>query len=180
LNFVNVFGILHHCRFPDIKRRAASLKDFGNVDSKYRFVIIAAKRAKELLRGSKPRLKSKSRNPIRIAQSEVKLGLVDFEVIPSVKEEAPEVEERVFLGEEVGGVFEEDHEEGAAPATKTGRPAAADEDEELGVDFTEEFEPLGAAAAAAEEKEEDEEEEAGEDGEEVEDQEEGGENEEEG
>jgi DNA-directed RNA polymerase subunit omega len=176
LNFVNVFGILRHYRFPEIKRRAAPLKDFGNVDSKYRFVIIAAKRAKELLRGAKPRLKTKSRNPIRIAQSEVKLGLVDFEVIPSVKDEAPEVEERVFLGEAVGGVFAEDHEEGAAPATKAGRPAAADEVEELGVDFTEEFEPLGTGAA--EEKEEDEEEEAEEDGEEAEDKEEGGEDEE--
>jgi DNA-directed RNA polymerase subunit K/omega len=112
------------------------LKDFGNVDSKYRFVIIASKRAKDLLKGAKARVKSKSKNPIRIAQSEVKLGLVDFEIIPPKPEEVPEPEERVFLGEHVGGLFEEEHEAEPGAAEK-GEPAAA---EELGVDFTDEFE----------------------------------------
>jgi DNA-directed RNA polymerase subunit K/omega len=113
------------------------LKDYGNIDSKYRFVIIASKRAKELLKGAKARVKSKSKNPIRIAQNEVKLGLVDFEIIPTKVEEVPEAEERVFLGNEVGAILEEEHEPEAAE--KEG-PAPAEEGEELGVDFTEEFE----------------------------------------
>jgi DNA-directed RNA polymerase subunit K/omega len=87
------------------------LKNFGNVDSKYRFVIIASKRAKELLKGAKARLKSKSKNPIRIAQSEVKMGLVEYEILKSKKEEVPEQEERVFLGEEVGGELEGEEQE---------------------------------------------------------------------
>ena len=58
------------------------MNDFESIDSKYRFVIIASKRAKEILKGAKPRIKSKSKNAIRIAQNEVKLGLVDFEIIP--------------------------------------------------------------------------------------------------
>ena len=115
------------------------MKDFGSIDSKYRFVIIASKRAKELLRGAKSRIKSKSKNPIRIAQTEVRLGLVDFEILPSKLEEAPEPEERVFLGEHVGAIFEEEHEPEAEAAEKVG-PAAAEEGEELGVDFTDEFE----------------------------------------
>ena len=115
------------------------MKDFGSIDSKYRFVIIASKRAKELLKGAKSRIKSKSKNPIRIAQTEVKLGLVDFEILPSKLEEAPELEERVFLGEHVGAIFEEEHEPEAEAAEKAG-PAAAEEGEELGVDFTDEFE----------------------------------------
>lgn len=115
------------------------MKDFGKIDSKYRFVIIASKRAKELLKGAKPRIKSKSKNPIRIAQSEVKLGLVDFVILPTKKEEIPEPEERVFLGEHVGAIFEEEHEPEAEAVEKVG-PAAAEEGEEVGVDFTDEFE----------------------------------------
>lgn len=124
------------------------MNDFESIDSKYRFVIIASKRAKEILKGAKPRIKTKSKNAIRIAQSEVKLGLVDFEIIPTVKEEIPEAEERVFLGEHVGGLFAEDHE--AEAAEKEG-PAPAEETEDLGVDFSDEFE--GPADGEDEDKE---------------------------
>ena len=78
------------------------MKDIGNIDSKYRFVIIASKRAKELLKGAKARVKSRSKNPIRIAQQEVRMGLVDFEILKNKKEDASDQEETVFLGEEVG------------------------------------------------------------------------------
>lgn len=71
---------------------------FGNVDSKFRFVILASKRAKQLLKGAKPKVKSKSRNPIRIAQSEVRSGVIEFEILPTQKEEYQEQEERVFVG----------------------------------------------------------------------------------
>jgi DNA-directed RNA polymerase subunit omega len=63
------------------------LKDYGDIDSKFRYVILAAMRAKQLLAGAKPRLKSKSKNLIRIAQEEVKQGLVDFEIVKVAKEE---------------------------------------------------------------------------------------------
>jgi DNA-directed RNA polymerase omega subunit len=90
------------------EERTVSLKTFGNIDSKFRFVIIASKRAKELLKGSKPRVRTKSKNPIRIAQTEVKMGLVDYEILKPKKEEVPEREERVFLGQEVGAELEEE------------------------------------------------------------------------
>jgi DNA-directed RNA polymerase subunit K/omega len=116
------------------------LKELGNVDSKYRFVIVASKRAKELLKGAKSRLKSKSRNPIRIAQNEVKLGLVEFEILKAKKEDVQEPEDRVFLGEEVVGELEEEvvgGTEAAAPADEV----EAAEVEEAGPEFSEEFEP---------------------------------------
>ena len=72
---------------------------FGNVDSKFRFVILASKRAKQLLKGAKPKIKAKSRNPIRIAQTEVRSGVIEFEILPTQKEEYQEQEERVFVGE---------------------------------------------------------------------------------
>jgi len=117
------------------------LKDLGNVDSKYRFVIVASKRAKELLKGAKSRLKSRSRNPVRIAQSEVKLGLVEFEILKAKKEDVPEPEERVFLGDEVVAEIEEE-EAGAVEPAVSGDEVAAGKEEEAEPKFSEEFEPL--------------------------------------
>ena len=77
---------------------------FGNIDSKYRFIILAAKRAKQLLKGAKPKIQGKSRNPIRIAQAEVRKGLIEYEIIPARMDEVPEREERVFVG---GGIPDE-------------------------------------------------------------------------
>jgi DNA-directed RNA polymerase subunit K/omega len=74
------------------------LNSFGNIDSKYRFIILASKRAKQLLKGAKPKISAKSKNLIRIAQTEVRSGLVEFEIIPAGMEEIPEREDRVFVG----------------------------------------------------------------------------------
>lgn len=77
---------------------------FGNIDSKYRFIILAAKRAKQLLKGAKPKIQSKSKSPIRIAQAEVRAGLIEYEIIPTRMDDVPEREERVFVG---GGIPDE-------------------------------------------------------------------------
>ena len=71
---------------------------FGNIDSKYRFIILAAKRAKQLLKGAKPKIQGKSKSLIRIAQQEVRLGLIEYEIIPARMDDIPEREERVFVG----------------------------------------------------------------------------------
>ena len=71
---------------------------FGTIDSKYRFIILASKRAKQLLKGAKPKISAKSKNLIRIAQAEISLGLVDYEIIPAGMEDIPEREDRVFVG----------------------------------------------------------------------------------
>lgn len=116
------------------------MKNFGNVDSKYRFVIIASKRAKELLKGAKARIKSRSKNPIRIAQSEVRMGLVDFEILKSKKEEIPEQEERVFLGEEVGGELEGEEQEAIETEGTEEEEPEAEEEEPLHVVLPQELE----------------------------------------
>ncbi len=71
---------------------------FGNIDSKYRFIILAAKRAKQLLKGAKPKIQGRSKSPIRIAQAEVRSGLIEYEIIPTRMDDLPEREERVFVG----------------------------------------------------------------------------------
>ncbi len=99
------------------------MEAYGNIDSKYRFIILAAKRAKQLLKGAKPKIQGKSKNPIRIAQTEVRNGLIEYEIIPTRMDEIPEREERVFVG---GGIPDEVGDSETLPG-----PAVADED--LGV-----------------------------------------------
>jgi DNA-directed RNA polymerase subunit omega len=88
------------------------LDAFGNIDSKYRFIILAAKRAKQLLKGAKPKIQSKSKSPIRIAQAEVRAGLIEYEIIPTRMDDVPEREERVFVG---GGIPDEPSEADGLP-----------------------------------------------------------------
>jgi DNA-directed RNA polymerase omega subunit len=87
------------------------LKSSTEIDSKFRFVILAAKRAKQLLRGSKPRIKSKSKNPIRVAQLEVNKGLVHYDIIEPKKEPVRKPEEEGFIGEEIRDKGEEPRKE---------------------------------------------------------------------
>ena len=64
-----------------------------NIDSKFRFILIAAKRARQLQGGSKPLIHTTSRKPTRIAQEEVRAGVVKFELLPYAKAEEPAKEE---------------------------------------------------------------------------------------
>ncbi len=74
------------------------MDQFGNIDSKYRFIILASKRAKQLLKGAKPKIKGKSKSLIRIAEAEVRAGLIEYEIIPARMDDAPERDDRVFVG----------------------------------------------------------------------------------
>ncbi len=77
------------------------MNNIGTIDSKYRFIILASKRAKQLLKGAKPKISAKSKNLIRIAQAEVSSGLIEYEVIPAGMEDIPERDERVFVGGQI-------------------------------------------------------------------------------
>ena len=97
------------------------MKDYGKIDSKFRYVILAAMRAKQLLGGAKPRIKSKSKNLIRIAQEEVKQGLVDFEILKATQEEIEELQdssEEMFIGEEIAPKAEKEPAEETAKDDK--------------------------------------------------------------
>lgn len=123
------------------------MDNYGDVGSKFRFVHLASKRAKMLLKGAKPKVKTRSKNPIRIAQTEVKEGVIDYEIITSTKEVVPEPEERIFIG---GGAVEEAEE--PADEAAEGAEEVIDEEEaetELSVEFDEEL----AEEPAEEEKE---------------------------
>jgi DNA-directed RNA polymerase omega subunit len=57
------------------------LEKFDFVDSKFRYAIIAAKRAKQIVRGSKKRIDTEYQNPLNIAIDEIAHGKVNFEII---------------------------------------------------------------------------------------------------
>jgi len=58
------------------------------VGSKFRFIIIAAERAKQLQNNARPKIKTKSTKPAHIAMREVEQELIAFEI----PKEAPKVE----------------------------------------------------------------------------------------
>ncbi|HXU38670.1 MAG TPA: DNA-directed RNA polymerase subunit omega [Blastocatellia bacterium] len=51
------------------------------IDSKYRLVLLAAKRSKQLQRGAKPRIFSPAKKTTRVAIEEVRRGLVQYQRI---------------------------------------------------------------------------------------------------
>jgi DNA-directed RNA polymerase subunit omega len=51
-----------------------------NIGSKYRFIIIAAERAKQLQNKAKPKVKVKSTKPAYVAVREVEEGLIAFDI----------------------------------------------------------------------------------------------------
>jgi DNA-directed RNA polymerase subunit omega len=55
-----------------------------NVESKFRFILVAAKRARQLQAGAKSLVQSQSKKPTRVAQQEVEAGLVPIELIEEV------------------------------------------------------------------------------------------------
>jgi DNA-directed RNA polymerase subunit omega len=57
-----------------------------DVDSKFRFITVAAQRAKQIQNGAKPRVELKSRKPTRVAMQEVLAGAVSWEL----REELPQ------------------------------------------------------------------------------------------
>ena len=71
-----------HCTIPDDAEQ-----------STYRFIIVAAKRARQLQGGARPFLPTSSKKPTVIAMEEVRRGLVKYEIqglTPAVEEPAPE------------------------------------------------------------------------------------------
>jgi DNA-directed RNA polymerase omega subunit len=57
-----------------------------DVDSKFRFITVAAQRAKQLQGGAKPRVETRSHKPTRVAVEETIAGTVSWEM----RDEVPE------------------------------------------------------------------------------------------
>jgi len=55
------------------------------IGSKYRFIILAAERAKQLQNNAKPKIKTRSTKPAFIAMKELEQDLISFEMPPPVE-----------------------------------------------------------------------------------------------
>lgn len=112
------------------------MQTYGKLDSKFRFIIVASKRAKQLLKGAKVKVRSKSRNPIRLAQLEVKAGLIDFDILQARPEDFLEADDQVFTPED-----DSDDADGASAAGEDVEDTEDhdhDHDHEEGAEFEEE------------------------------------------
>lgn len=57
------------------------MEKYDFIDSKFRLALLAAKRAKQLLKGSRKRVDSHSENPLTIALQEIYQGKVNFKIL---------------------------------------------------------------------------------------------------
>jgi DNA-directed RNA polymerase subunit omega len=75
-----------------------SMKLIEGFDSNYRYILVAARRARQLQSGAPPVVQTNSRKPCRIAQDEIRAGKVKWEIpeIRSAAEQASEVLEQAF------------------------------------------------------------------------------------
>ena len=60
------------------------------VDSKFRFITVAAQRAKQLQNGAKPRVETRSRKATRLAMQEVLANAISWEVSAEVARQPQE------------------------------------------------------------------------------------------
>ena len=66
------------------------------IDSRFRYVLLAAERAEQLMKGGLPKIQTAETKPIKIAMAEVATDLVGWDYGP-----APEVEASTEQAEEV-------------------------------------------------------------------------------
>jgi DNA-directed RNA polymerase subunit omega len=59
------------------------------VDSKFRYVLLAARRAEQMVRGARPKLEHASRKPTRRAMAEIEADVVAWGYGPEPQPEAP-------------------------------------------------------------------------------------------
>jgi DNA-directed RNA polymerase subunit omega len=63
-------------------------------DSNFRYVLVAARRARQLQQGAQPLINSRTSKPHKVAQEEIKAGMVSYvrrEVTPVAEIDAPVV-----------------------------------------------------------------------------------------
>lgn len=63
------------------------------IDSKFRFALLAAKRAKQLVNGSKKRIDMHAENPLTIALEEIYQEKVNFKILDEEEMQAREEEQ---------------------------------------------------------------------------------------
>jgi DNA-directed RNA polymerase subunit omega len=87
--------------FESVLRGEVPMKLIEGFDSNYRYILVAARRARQLQSGAPPVVDTNSRKPCRIAQDEIRAGKVKWEMTEtrSAAEQAAETLDKA-LGQE--------------------------------------------------------------------------------
>ncbi|MEJ2086701.1 MAG: DNA-directed RNA polymerase subunit omega [Acidobacteriota bacterium] len=72
------------------------------IDSKFRFVLLAAERAEQMLRGARPKIDMGPLKATRIAMQEISNDLVEWDYGPAPETDVEYVEEEVAAESEEG------------------------------------------------------------------------------
>jgi DNA-directed RNA polymerase subunit omega len=67
------------------------MKLIEGFDSNYRYILVAARRARQLQGGAPPVVETSSRKPCRIAQDEIRAGKVKWVIPETPPKSSPEV-----------------------------------------------------------------------------------------
>jgi DNA-directed RNA polymerase omega subunit len=59
------------------------------IDSKFRYVLLSARRAEQMVRGARPKMDHLSRKPTRRAMAEIDADAVNWDYGPEPQPEAP-------------------------------------------------------------------------------------------
>ncbi len=73
------------------------MDNLNTIDSKFRLCILAAKRAKQIVNGSKKKVNIDGENPLTIAIEEIKQGRINFHILE--ENEDREINQAEFLDE---------------------------------------------------------------------------------
>jgi DNA-directed RNA polymerase subunit omega len=65
------------------------------IDSKFRFILVAARRARQLQAGARPLVQVQTKKVTRVAQLEVEAGLVPFEDLEVVSSNGEKAKKKV-------------------------------------------------------------------------------------
>jgi DNA-directed RNA polymerase subunit omega len=75
------------------------LGELNTIDSKFRLCILAAKRAKQIVHGSKKKVDINAENPLTIAIEEIKQGKINVHILEENEDETYEIDQDEFLDE---------------------------------------------------------------------------------
>ena len=75
------------------------MKLIEGFDSNYRYILVAARRARQLQSGAPPVVDTSSRKPCRIAQDEIRAGKVKWEMSKTPAQVASEILSKAAGGE---------------------------------------------------------------------------------
>jgi DNA-directed RNA polymerase omega subunit len=62
----------------------------ANIDSRFRYVLLIAKRAEQLIQGASPKIRSRFAKPTRIAMDEVHQDVINWRAAPPDESEPTE------------------------------------------------------------------------------------------